>query len=315
MLISLLCYDRYHPFGMQIAERTQSFATNGYRYGFNGQEKDDEVAGKGNSMTAEFWQYDSRLGRRWNLDPKPNLSMSYYACFANSPISYIDQLGDTIVYPNETAWGGSRREGGFKPNAAFAFGFQADLNRLYSTSAGKSMIRTLQSSTVLIEVKDASRWYLNDQEDVENSNALGDQGDAYNYYEASLGWVTVNYAQRPDFLYNGVVQTSYLVLGHQFQHAKDIANGYFTNLIAMALSGEIDIPDLDFSTEIAEVRAILFENAIRSEMDLPLKTSYKADGIVYTLLNPDGTPIKEYGFDITEGVDGYTNGKLSTTPD
>lgn len=64
--------------------------------GFQGQEGDDEVAGRGNSYTAEYWQYDSRLGRRWNVDPKPNVSISPYACFANNPIIYIDVKGDTI---------------------------------------------------------------------------------------------------------------------------------------------------------------------------------------------------------------------------
>jgi hypothetical protein len=37
-----------------------------YRYGFNGQEKSDEIAGEGNHNTAEFWEYDTRTGRRWN---------------------------------------------------------------------------------------------------------------------------------------------------------------------------------------------------------------------------------------------------------
>jgi RHS repeat-associated protein len=68
-----------------------------YRCGFNGQEKDDEIAGSGNSYTAEYWQYDSRLGRRWNQDPKPNPSISNYATFANNPILFSDPLGDTIV--------------------------------------------------------------------------------------------------------------------------------------------------------------------------------------------------------------------------
>ena len=41
-----------------------------YRFGFNGQEKDDEIFGStGTSYTAEFWQYDARIGRRWNVDP------------------------------------------------------------------------------------------------------------------------------------------------------------------------------------------------------------------------------------------------------
>jgi hypothetical protein len=48
----------YYPFGMTMPGR--SFNSGDYRYGFNGQEKDDEIAGIGNSYTAEFWQYDSR---------------------------------------------------------------------------------------------------------------------------------------------------------------------------------------------------------------------------------------------------------------
>ncbi|MDP2176238.1 MAG: hypothetical protein Q8K70_10060 [Bacteroidota bacterium] len=67
-----------------------------YKYGFNGQEKDNEIAGEGNNYTAEFWQYDSRLGRRWNKDPKPTPSISNYATFANNPILLSDPNGDTI---------------------------------------------------------------------------------------------------------------------------------------------------------------------------------------------------------------------------
>jgi hypothetical protein len=68
----------------------------GYRYGYNSQEKVDEIAGAGNHTTAEFWEYDTRLGRRWNQDPKPNPSISNYAVFANNPIWYSDILGDTL---------------------------------------------------------------------------------------------------------------------------------------------------------------------------------------------------------------------------
>jgi RHS repeat-associated protein len=70
-------------------------STTGYRYGFNGQEKDNEISGNGNSYTAEFWQYDPRLGRRFNLDPKPNPSLSNYSAFGNNPILLSDPKGDT----------------------------------------------------------------------------------------------------------------------------------------------------------------------------------------------------------------------------
>src|SRR5690554_185465 len=73
--------------------------SDGYRYGFGGQEKDNEIAGNGNSYTAEFWQYDPRLGRRWNIDPVVKEHESPYAAFANNPIMFIDPNGaDTINY-------------------------------------------------------------------------------------------------------------------------------------------------------------------------------------------------------------------------
>lgn len=66
-----------------------------YRYGFNGQEKVDEIAGAGNHMTAEFWEYDTRIGRRWNGDRVHKNSP--YEAFAGNPISLADPTGaDTV---------------------------------------------------------------------------------------------------------------------------------------------------------------------------------------------------------------------------
>ena len=65
-----------------------------YRYGFNGMEKDDEIAGAGVNYTAEYWQYDARLGRRWNIDPVFFPSESPYSTFSNNPIFYNDPNGD-----------------------------------------------------------------------------------------------------------------------------------------------------------------------------------------------------------------------------
>ncbi|WP_149696630.1 hypothetical protein [Chitinophaga sp. CF418] len=73
----------------------------GYRYGFNGQEKSNEVKGEGNSYTAEYWEYDPRMGRRWNVDPKPEVSVSSYATFLNGPILWIDPLGDKVKLRRE----------------------------------------------------------------------------------------------------------------------------------------------------------------------------------------------------------------------
>jgi hypothetical protein len=76
-------------------------AFSGHRFHFNGQEADNEVAGSGNSYTAEFWQYDSRLGRRWNVDPITYPWQSSYAVFNNCPITLTDINGLFAEDPTE----------------------------------------------------------------------------------------------------------------------------------------------------------------------------------------------------------------------
>ena len=60
---------------------------------YNGQENDNEVSGPGNTTTALFWEYDTRTGRRWNLDPISRDWESSYATFLNCPISADDPDG------------------------------------------------------------------------------------------------------------------------------------------------------------------------------------------------------------------------------
>ncbi len=69
----------------------RTFNSQEARYGFNGQEKDDEIA---NGMySAEFWEYDSRIGRRWNTDPVVYPWQSPYATFNNNPVYFSDPSG------------------------------------------------------------------------------------------------------------------------------------------------------------------------------------------------------------------------------
>jgi hypothetical protein len=68
-----------------------------YRYlGANGQESETEITGDNSHSSAEYWMYDNRLGRRWNLDPKPQVSISDYAAFGNNPLLFTDVYGDSI---------------------------------------------------------------------------------------------------------------------------------------------------------------------------------------------------------------------------
>jgi len=85
----------YYPFGMAMKER--SFSNEEYRFGFNTQEKSTEIGE--DTYTAEFWQYDSRTARRWNVDPVVKPHESSYAAFGNNPIWFVDINGaDSTTY-------------------------------------------------------------------------------------------------------------------------------------------------------------------------------------------------------------------------
>ena len=74
-----------------------------YRYGFQGQEKDDELKGEGNSLNYTFRMHDSRLGKFLSLDP---LSASYphnspYAFAENRVIDGIELEGAEYLDTDE----------------------------------------------------------------------------------------------------------------------------------------------------------------------------------------------------------------------
>jgi len=71
--------------------------TTGYRFTFNGQEKTDEISGAGNHNTALYWEYDTRLGRRWNVDPETKFNESSYLTFSGNPIFFIDPIGNSAT--------------------------------------------------------------------------------------------------------------------------------------------------------------------------------------------------------------------------
>jgi RHS repeat-associated protein len=83
----------YYPFGMGMVGR--KFDAGSYRYGFNGQENDNEVKGEGNQQDYGMRIYDPRLGRFLSVDPLdieyPWYSPYHYA--GNSPVLNIDVDG------------------------------------------------------------------------------------------------------------------------------------------------------------------------------------------------------------------------------
>jgi RHS repeat-associated protein len=66
-LVGVLSFSDYYPFGMQMVGRYGN--TGDYRYGFQGQETDDEVTGSESHVSYKYRMHDARLGRFLSVDP------------------------------------------------------------------------------------------------------------------------------------------------------------------------------------------------------------------------------------------------------
>jgi len=75
----------------------RGYVGNDYRYGFGGHEKDNEVSGEGNHLAFGDYGYDTRLGRRWNIDPIELPDISGYAVFNNNPNFFTDPDGESPI--------------------------------------------------------------------------------------------------------------------------------------------------------------------------------------------------------------------------
>ncbi|MGQ3012065.1 MAG: hypothetical protein ACT6QS_00010 [Flavobacteriales bacterium] len=65
--------------------------TSGYRYGYQGQERDDEMKGAGNSLNYEYRMHDPRIGRFFAVDPL-TAKYPFYSPYAFSGNRVIDAL-------------------------------------------------------------------------------------------------------------------------------------------------------------------------------------------------------------------------------
>ena len=61
----------------------QTFENDAYRYGFQGQEKDDDWKGQGASYNYKYRVHDARLGRFFSVDPMA-VEFPFYSPYAFS---------------------------------------------------------------------------------------------------------------------------------------------------------------------------------------------------------------------------------------
>jgi hypothetical protein len=82
----------FTPNGMKID--ALSYNVTGARYGYNGtHEQDKEINADGNYLDFGNFGYDTRVARRFNLDPIDQIFISNYEGFGNNPIYFSDPSG------------------------------------------------------------------------------------------------------------------------------------------------------------------------------------------------------------------------------
>jgi len=86
-------YTDYSPYGVELDQRNS--VGNTYRNGFQGQERDNEIKGEGNSLNYQYRMHDPRIGRFFAVDPLTHQYSHYtpYSFSGNKVIAYRELEG------------------------------------------------------------------------------------------------------------------------------------------------------------------------------------------------------------------------------
>ena len=293
----------YAPFGMSLSGR--KFNGGEYRFGFNGQMKDHDIDANGNHYTAEFWEYSADLGRRWNLDPKPNVSFSSYATFNDNPIWFSDPKGDTagirinrrqeVKYVGGQ-WIDSRTRNVVNTNDVRNSGVRRlmnDYNTLNSISEFNPVTSKINSAKNDIKLSPTA-----------GSSTGGSETNTPKYF-ADLARGIAHPAINVNSIANDNIDyslfeggkrhdiPSYVKLGHELGHVHDILSTTPSTANFTQISGAT--PGISNS----ESNAMYWENILRVHTNLPLRLFYNNNGAAL-----------EYPANVTIGTMTIKGGKL-----
>jgi hypothetical protein len=266
-------YTDYYPFGAIMPGR--SYSSSDYSFGFNGQMKTDEISGAGNHNTAEYWEYDTRLGRRWNVEPLIGKYpfLSPYCAFSNNPILFNDPDGAEIVIGGDKQF---RRE--TRKNLQMLTNDKVSIDRtghvvLKERNQGKkelgtSVIRQLVTSTnshAILKTINANEIAPISPGGMDNPNVYNGKG------ASSVVFINAERKESPAIEGDGFAEaTNQILLGHELLHASDIDNG-------TVLTGTADPNGASYSLDLGgsgkpllneEIKVRSLENILRKEQGI-----------------------------------------------
>jgi hypothetical protein len=241
-----------------------------YRYTFNGQEQENEL--NPSITSALYWMYDGRLGRRWNVDPRPNPSVSSYATFANNPIIFSDLLGDTTkirvgggddIQEFEYRKGKVYKDGELYRKGTYAStdskGKTTYLGFLGDAVNSLNKIGSKRNGAILLNVLEESK---------ENYTIVSSNKNTYDHNKREVHWT----GQSTNDIYGGE-SAAFIGLAHELGHGYDqefngIAN--FRKVWLEYISPRGTLENVFESEKIAGT----IENLVRAEHGIKLRNSY-----------------------------------------
>jgi len=251
----------YYPFGLTM--NMSDGSSNEYLY--NGKELQEET----DWLDYGARMYDASLGRFFTQDrfAEEYYGLSAYQYTANNPILFIDVNGDYIFingednkrykYENGELYS-KDKNGDWKEYKAKAGSYlsviQGALNKLASEKDGNALVDFFAGEKNHVNIRQRKK---------------GEAGSG----NKQSGWsiITDKKPQGGIIPTEGGLQKSplYVAIGHEMAHRQDRIKGTFSMKPWYKING-IEIPE-------AEKYATHYENMIRAEQELPLRTHYSRD--------------------------------------
>lgn len=259
------------------------------KYKFNGIEQNADF--DLNMYDAFFRNLDPQIGRFWQTDPSPSYNQGLYTAFDNNPILKNDLLGDTAV----TRWRsgflglGKRHEARYVGGAWIDSKTRATIDPKSVRSGTRSIMNDyakLNSVSAYSPVTDKINGAKNSVNLISGSGPAsgGSEVNTPKYFADLKSGVAKPdidvYIAKGESVGSALIEgnksgqfPSYIGMGHELGHVWDILNS------GKSTANFTQIPGLSPGLSNSEMNGMYWENVLRANTGMPLRTMYNYDPV------------------------------------